>query len=152
MAATENNEYALEIESACLFMKHDKIIPSIRATHLKNLQSDRIKYPIKRVEMKYFTKEAGQDDLSKQNLWDDQLPTRIVLGMVNSSAFNGHIKKPFQFSTLQCAEYSTESQWESCSIRGAGVGFLFWQIPYGVPFTVSRDRHFILESFNGSYN
>ena len=79
-------------------MKHDTIIPSIRAAHLKNLQSDRIKYPIKRVAMKYFTKGANRDDLSEQNLCDGQLPTRIVLGMVNSSAFNGNIKQnPFNF-------------------------------------------------------
>ena len=98
MAATENNEYILEIESASFFVKHDTIIPSIRAAHLKNLQSDRIKYPIKRVEMKYFTKGANRDDLSERNLCDGQLPTRIVLGMVNSSAFNGNIKQnPFNF-------------------------------------------------------
>ena len=89
MAATENNEYVLEIESASFFVKHYTIIPSIRAAHLNNLQSDRIKYPIKRVEMKYFTKGANRDDLSERNLCDGQLPTRIVLGMVNSSAFNG---------------------------------------------------------------
>ena len=36
--------------------------------------------------------------MSERNLCDGQLPTRIVLGMVNSSAFNGNIKKnPFNF-------------------------------------------------------
>ena len=79
-------------------MKHDTIILSIRAAHLKNLQPDWIKYPIKRVEMEYFTKRANRDDLSERNLCDGQLPTRIVLGMVNSSAFNGNIKQnPFNF-------------------------------------------------------
>ena len=98
MAATENNEYILEIDSASLFVKHDTIIPSIRAAHLKNLQSDWIKYPINRVEMKYFTKAANRDDLSEQNLCIGQLPIRIVLEMVNSSAFNRNIEQnPFNF-------------------------------------------------------
>lgn len=96
ISATEDHDYMLDIESASLFVKHDTISTSIREAHLLKLQSDTAKYPIKRVVMKYFTKGSNRDDLSEQNISVGVLPTRIVLALVDSSAFSGHKQKnPF---------------------------------------------------------
>ena len=105
MAATNNYNYILEIEQASFLVKHNTISPSVREAHLKRLQMDTIKYPIKRAVMKYFTRGAARDDLSEQNISEGILPTRIVLGFVNATAFSGNLtENPFNFQHSESVE------------------------------------------------
>lgn len=101
LMAQTDTEYVLEIESASFYVKHDTITASIREAHLLKLQTETIKYPIKRVVMKYFTKGSHRDDLSEQNISEGILPTRIVIGFVDSRAFSGRRNfNPFNFENV----------------------------------------------------
>ena len=48
--------------------------------------------------MKFFTKGAGQGDITESNLVNGQIPRRIVIGLVATDSFNGKIMaNPFNF-------------------------------------------------------
>ena len=71
---------------------------NIRESHLIKWQKETLKYPIRKVKMSYFTYATGKEDLSVTNMVDGQLPTRVVLGVVKSAAFNGSLDlNPFNF-------------------------------------------------------
>ena len=77
---------------------HYNIAPHILEAHAKTIQNYTIKFPVKHVEMKYFPKGASRSDLSEQNIVSGPLPTKIIIGLVNSEAFKGKItKNPFNF-------------------------------------------------------
>lgn len=93
MSAKENYNYRISIDSACLYVTVKKIAPHIREAHESRLLTGNAKYPLKRVELKFFSRAANISDLSEPNLVNGVLPSRIVFGLVETEAFNGHIKK-----------------------------------------------------------
>lgn len=95
---TDNQKYAISIDTAVLMIRHCTIAPHIALAHTTALSTKNIKYPVRRVEMKFFTKGSGRGDLTETNLVNGQIPRRIVIGFVETEAFNGNIKKnPFNF-------------------------------------------------------
>ena len=64
----------------------------------KALQHATAKYLLQRVEVKSFTVPTGNRSITKQNLFLGQLPTQLVVGVVDNEAYNGVItKSPFYF-------------------------------------------------------
>ena len=64
----------------------------------KAIEIGRAKYPIKRVVCKTFTIPRGKLDFSQENVFAGQLPTRLVIGMVDNDAYNGgYGKNPLNF-------------------------------------------------------
>jgi len=98
MAKDSGQDYNIIIERAILFVKQDKILPSIREAHIKELEKTNLKIPTRRVELKYFTRSPNVNDLSETEICKGQLPRRIILGFVESKAFNGSLHdNPFNF-------------------------------------------------------
>jgi len=65
---------------------------------MKVLQHGTAKYPLRCVEVKTFTIPQGNRSISKENLFLGQLPTRLVVDVVNNYAYNGvAVKSPFNF-------------------------------------------------------
>jgi len=60
--------------------------------HAKALEVGNVKFPIRRAVSKTFTIPAGNRDATQGNLFNGQLPTRIVIGCVDNEAFNGAYK------------------------------------------------------------
>ena len=104
-AKTETN-YIISISKAVMYIKHHDISAHIREAHVKTLMNNNnLKFPIKRVEMKFFTKGSGRSDLSEQNLASGTLPRRVFIGLVESESFNGKItKNPFNFQNFKLNE------------------------------------------------
>ena len=72
--------------------------------HTGALKHTTAKYPINRVECKVFPVPRGNYSGNQHNIFQGQLPDRIVVGMVNSTAFNGSFKKnPFNFKKYDIA-------------------------------------------------
>ena len=66
--------------------------------HTEALNHTTAKYPINRVECTVFSAPRGNYSGNQPNIFQGQLPDRIVIGMVDSTAFNGPFKKnPFNF-------------------------------------------------------
>lgn len=86
------------IEHASLFVRKLKLNPAVTLAHEKALEKGNAKYPMKRVVLKTFSIAGGLQAQAQDNLFLSQTPTRIVVGLVDSDAFNGAMNKnPFNF-------------------------------------------------------
>lgn len=90
--------YRVKIHDCKLFIRKVKLSPSIFLAHAKAFEVGNAKYPIRRVVCKTFTIPAGNLDFTQENVFAGQLPTRIVVGIVDNDAYNGSYEKnPFNF-------------------------------------------------------
>ena len=81
-----------------LFVRKAKLNPAIVIAHGKALQNTTVKYPIKRVVTKVFSAPQGNMNVVQENLFLNQRPNRLVIGLVASKAFNGDFSlSPFEF-------------------------------------------------------
>jgi hypothetical protein len=96
MSEEPSPNYKVVIQSAVLKVRQVKVSPTIKLEHARELQGgDTAKYPIRRTECKAFTIPSGNPSIHKGDLFNGNIPTRVVLGMVDSTAFNGsYAKKP----------------------------------------------------------
>ena len=96
-------EYVIVIEKATLWYRKVVVEPNLQAAHLSLLTERKreMKYPVKRVLMKYFTKPMGISNISLPNLSTGVLPRKVFLCFVEGDAFMGHYtKSPFKFLNL----------------------------------------------------
>lgn len=98
---SETNQYSLSMDMATLMVRHCNIAPHVVENHIKAIQTRNLKYPIRKVVMKFFTRSSGRNDLSEPNLVNGILPDRIIVGLVRSDAFSGSINSnPFNFQNF----------------------------------------------------
>ena len=72
------------IVQASMFVRKVKRMPSVFLAHAKTLERSPVKYPICRVVCKSFTIPQNYIDVSHEKLFSGQLPTRIVIRLVNA--------------------------------------------------------------------
>ena len=99
--------FKVKILDCKLSVRKVKISPSVFIAHNKALEGGNAKYPIQRAVCKTYTIPTGNLDHTQENLFTEQLPTRIVVGCVDNDAFNGRFSKnPFNFKHFD--SHSTE--------------------------------------------
>jgi len=82
-----------------------KLMPSVFLAHAKTLERSPAKYPIRRVVCKSFTIPQIYLDVSHVKLFSGQLPTRIVIGLVDNRAYKGDRERnPFNFQHFNLNE------------------------------------------------
>ena len=87
----------VSLKEVTLFFLKVKLNPAIQLARVKALQHVIAKYPLRRMAVKSFT-VTGNRSITKQNLFLGQLPTGMVVGVVNNDAYNVVItKSPFNF-------------------------------------------------------
>ena len=92
------HQYRIKINHMSLFVRKAKLNPAIAIAHGKALQNATAKYPIKRVVTKVFSAPQGNMNVVQENLFLNQRPNRLVIGLVSSKAFNGDFSlSPFEF-------------------------------------------------------
>ena len=97
----------VQIVHASMFVRKVKLMPSVFLAHAKTLENGTAKYPIRRVVCKSFAVPQNYRDVSHEKLFSGQLPTRVVVGLVNNRAFNGHLENnPFNFKHYHLSEIS----------------------------------------------
>ena len=105
LLAKSDISYGIKLNKAVMYVKQYEIPPHIREAQAKVLQKQNMKFPVKHIEMKFFTKGSGRQDLSEQNLVSGVLPRRCYITLVSSEAFNGKItKNPFNFQNFGVSE------------------------------------------------
>ena len=88
----------VSLKEVILFVRKVKANSAVQLAHIKALQHATAKYPLRRVEVKSFTMPTGNLSITKENLLLGQLPTRLVVGVVDKNAYNSVItKSPFHF-------------------------------------------------------
>lgn len=99
MAAEAGGQFKIQILQAILYVRKVKPQPSHANTIAKQLAQTPAKYPIRRVEVKTFTIPNGTRSVIEDNLFQGQLPKRIILGLTSNTAVNGSLHaNPFNFS------------------------------------------------------
>jgi len=97
--------YKVKITHASLFVRKVKLMPSVFLAHAKALERVTAKYPIRRVVCKSFTIPQNYMDVNHEKLFSGQLPTRMVIGLVDNGAFNGNRElNPFNFQHFNLGE------------------------------------------------
>ena len=95
---SENAGPKVQILNATLYARKVKLLPSVYLAHAKALEQSNAKYPIRRVVCKAFTVPQNLQDVSQEKLFSGQLPSRLVIGLVLNSAFNGNnAQNPYNF-------------------------------------------------------
>ena len=99
------DNYKAKIMHASLFVRKVKVMPSVFLAHAKALERGTAKYPIHRVVCKSFTIPQNYLDVNHEKLFSGQLPTRLVIGLVDNRAFNGNRElNPFNFQHFNLHE------------------------------------------------
>ena len=100
-----DGDYKVKITHASLFVRKVKLMPSVFLAHAKALERGTAKYPLRRVVCKSFTIPQNYRDVNHEKLFSGQLPTRMVLGLVDTRAFNGdRARNPFDFQNFGLSE------------------------------------------------
>jgi len=90
--------YKIKILDCKLFVRKAQLSASVFVAHAKALEAGNAKYPIRRVVCKSFSVPRGNLSFTQENVFSGQLPTRLVIGLVDNAAFNGsYALNPFNF-------------------------------------------------------
>jgi hypothetical protein len=114
MAKNENANYKVLIEKAILYVNVKRISSHVRVSHEERLLKSNAKYPMRRVEMKLFTRGANRADLSEPNLVNGELPNKVVIGLVKTDGFNGSLHlNPFNFENFNVSQIALRRNGQS---------------------------------------
>lgn len=99
MSGETSPNYKIGIQSANLKVRAVKISPTLQLQHLTELKKGvNAIYPVRRTDCKTYTIPLGNPSIHKGDLFNGQVPKRVVLAMVDSDAFNGsYTKNPYNF-------------------------------------------------------
>ena len=102
MAAREST-FKLNLVNTSFFVRKVKVNSSIQLKHIERLdkQLTPALYPIRRVEVKSFGIAVGSLSTNEDGIFSGQLPKRIVIGFVESAAYDGRFdKNPYNFQAF----------------------------------------------------
>ena len=140
MAHGVNPSFVSTSTRASLLVRKCKLNPPVALAHAKALERGTVKYPLKRVVIKTFSIPQNNLSAVQDNLFLSQLPTRIVIGLVDSAAFNGHYSKDsFNFTQIVFPVLVSRRETDSSETPDTGLSKpdvrpLIFQSVYG-------DRH-----------
>lgn len=98
---SETSGFKVEISDAILKVCHQKVNPAIIVGHDNALSHSNAIYPFMRSNIKTFSVAAGLQSFSVDDVWQGDLPTRVIIAMTSSAAFNGSINRnPFNFKHM----------------------------------------------------
>jgi hypothetical protein len=96
--------YSISIDEAVLFYQVKTVSPGILLAHTHALNTSPYKYPLRKVDLKFFTHATGQQDLSIQNFCTGTLPRKVLVALVRSDAFHGTYGTcPILFEHFNCS-------------------------------------------------
>ena len=102
-----DDSHKIKIKKAVLYVRKAKINPEVMLAHAQIMEKTTIKYPIRRVETKVITLSSGLMNSINDNISTGALPSRVVLGLVDSDAYNGaHNKNPYNFKNYKLTKIS----------------------------------------------
>lgn len=135
--------YELEIITCKLYVKHIELTDGLALDITRQLDLTPARYAYRKTEIKNIFISEGRLELAA-NLFSDQVPRRVVLGMVENEAYVGaQNKSPFNFKPFAVREIKLSSN-----------GKTFPQIPYEFDFTKNkfvRGFHDMNESLGYAY-
>ncbi len=109
MSSEDNAAYRVTITKAVLRVRKCRVSPAVALSHAHVLERANAKYPINRVECKTITIPAQSLDVNQENIFMGQIPTRVIIGLLDHDAFTGNYKKnPFNFKNFKLTKISLQ--------------------------------------------
>ena len=119
-----DQSFKVQLTAAAMLVRKVKIAPSVYLAHAKTLESGTAKYPLRRVICKTFTIPSGYLDVSHEKLFTGQLPSRLVIGCVDNTAYNGDVSKnPFNFKHFSLSVLMVYLDGQQQSIKPLSLNF-----------------------------
>ena len=100
LMAPADSDFKLKIVEASLYLRKVKLSDETQLSHIKKLDSGSVEalYPLSRTEVKSFTIPMGSLSCIEENLYSGALPKKLIIGMVESQAYEGRYdKNPYRF-------------------------------------------------------
>jgi hypothetical protein len=98
LMSAQGAAYKARIVECKMLIRKVKVSPSIALAHARALESSNAKYPIRRAQVKTYTVPRGNLNHSQEQLFTGDIPSRILIGIVDNDSFNGiYEKNPFNF-------------------------------------------------------
>lgn len=103
----DNVKLDVRITNAILYVRKARINSDVLLAHSLALEKATAKYPIKRVVVNNYTISKNVLDFTSPSLSAGILPLRIIVGLVDSSAYNGNfLNNPYNFQHFNLREIS----------------------------------------------
>jgi hypothetical protein len=93
------NKLSVNVMKANILARRCIINPSVVSAHQNASQLSTIKYPIKQSRINVAYINPGRTDFTPPSFLTT-IPNKIVVGMVEDSAYNGNAKNPFNFQNF----------------------------------------------------
>ena len=127
-----NARYKMKILEAVLLVRKVLILPVVALAHDKALEKANAKYPIRRVECKTFSIPRWNLDVSQENMFLGQVPSRLVLGIVDNDVFNGtYAKNSFNLKHYRLTRLTLQLDGQEQSVKPLQLKFATGKIARG---------------------
>ena len=130
-----------EIPNISLLVHRSVVSPGTLTAHMRALQQSTAKYPITRHEIRTLSIPQGMSDVITDQVFNGQLPRRILVGFVEDACYRGSYKHyPFNFECFDINHFSFPIN-----------GQIYLRTPYTPNFAkklVMREYYSFLQAFN----
>ena len=101
MAKDETVKYKVKIVDATLTVPHNTVSPGVLVGHSESLKEKNALYPFMRSEIKTFNIPSGIYTWTGDNIFQDSVPSKLIVGLVSAAAYSGsYVKNPFNFENM----------------------------------------------------
>ena len=119
--------YHLEIISCKLYVKTIELMDGLALDIARRLEKSPARYALRKSIIKSIFISENRTELNA-SLFNDQVPRRIVIGLVENAAYVGNLEKsPFNFKPFNVREITITAQ-----------GHTYPEAPYNLDFTTNR--------------
>ena len=95
--------YTYEIAEAVLKMCQVKLNPGVMVSHAEVLKKSPALYPYTRSDVRTFNIQPGSFSWGMDDIFQGQIPSRVVIGLVSAQAYSGvYSKSPYNFQHFNC--------------------------------------------------
>ena len=102
--ASQSGDYYFKINDAVLNVCMVEVSPAILVGHAAALKESTALYPYQQSDFKAFSIPSGQYEHSIDNIFQGDIPSDLVVGLVSSKAYQGsYDKNPFNFHNFDCS-------------------------------------------------
>ena len=103
MSVNKLANYKVVIEEAVLKVCQVEVTPEVRAAHANIIKRGPALYYYDRTDVKAYAIAKGQYGTTIEDMYQGNVPKRLVVGITDSAAFNGDYKKnAFFFDNYEC--------------------------------------------------
>ena len=103
LMCANKEKYSFDIGEAVLKVCQCKLNPGVLISHAEMLKKVPALYPYMKSDIRSFNIQKGTFDWGMDDIFQGQVPSRVVVTMVSSQAYSGSFNKnPYNFQNFDC--------------------------------------------------